>query len=194
MVSDELPGILQRCYNPPRRGAKNKGKKPAGGRRAFLDFATGSVCETIDREMKFSAHLFLSPPDELSQEHLTSLDFGEMKNSIQRYTPVLWRILRQAAYTTTQTVRNKHKDPDMVVLHMISQAQFTRSNRRGRVAKLWSIYLKACGLSARAFDALHALGILMSHKWTANAYGTLSDRAMEEVRALIRSRAVLSHH
>jgi hypothetical protein len=69
---------------------------------------------------------------------------------------------------------------------MISQAQFTRSNRRARVAKLWSIYLKACGLSARAFDALHALGVLMSHKWTANAYGTLSDRAMEAVCTAIR--------
>ncbi|KAJ6587839.1 hypothetical protein B0H10DRAFT_2197752 [Mycena sp. CBHHK59/15] len=40
MVSDELPGILQRCYNPPRRSNKKKGKRPAGGCRALLDFAT----------------------------------------------------------------------------------------------------------------------------------------------------------
>jgi hypothetical protein len=53
------------------------------------------------------------------------------------------------------------------------------------VPKLWAIYLKACGLSARAFDALHALGIVMSHKWTANAFGTISDRTMEETRQLI---------
>lgn len=68
---------------------------------------------------------------------------------------------------------------------MISQAHYTRSNRRGRVPKIWSIYLKACGLSARAFDALHALGILMSHKWTSNAVGTLSTRAMTTVQKRI---------
>ncbi|KAJ7762556.1 hypothetical protein B0H16DRAFT_1807104 [Mycena metata] len=185
MVSDELPGILQRCYNPPRRGQKGKGKRPAGGRRALLDFATHCVSDTIDREMKMSAHLFLSPPEELSEKHLTTLDFEEMRDLMQIHAPVLWRVLRRAAYTPTQVTRNKHKDPDMVVLHMISQAQYTRSNRRGRVAKLWSIYLKACGLSARAFDALHALGILMSHKWTADTYGTLSDVAMDEVRSAI---------
>ncbi|KAJ7930381.1 hypothetical protein B0H13DRAFT_2228277 [Mycena leptocephala] len=188
MVSDELPGILRPCYNPPRRSRRQHGRRPAGAHRPLLDFATSCVSETVDREMKLSAHLFLSPPEELSEEHLTSLDFGKMKDSIQRDAPVLWKILRQTAYTPEQEARNKHKDPDMnpVVLHMISQAQFTRSNRRARFAKLWSIYLKACGLSARAFDALHALGILMSHKWTANAYGTLSDRAMEAVRAAIR--------
>ncbi|KAJ6573708.1 hypothetical protein B0H10DRAFT_1838043 [Mycena sp. CBHHK59/15] len=27
MVSDELPGILQRCYNTPRRSNKKKGKR-----------------------------------------------------------------------------------------------------------------------------------------------------------------------
>jgi hypothetical protein len=45
--------------------------------------------------------------------------------------------------------------------------------------------LKACGLSARAFDALHALGVLMSHKWTSNAVGTLSTRAMTTVQKRI---------
>ncbi|KAJ6499887.1 hypothetical protein DFH09DRAFT_945039 [Mycena vulgaris] len=185
MVSDELPGILERCYNPPRRSHKAKGKRPAGGRRVLLEFATTCVSDAIDREMKLSANLFLSPPEDLSEEHLTSLDFDELKVLIQMHAPILWRIFRRAAYTPLQESRNKHKDPDMVVLQMISQAQFTRSNRRGRVAKLWSIYLKACGLSARAFDGLHALGILMSHKWTANAYGTLSDSAMAAVRILI---------
>ncbi|KAJ7666119.1 hypothetical protein DFH06DRAFT_917823, partial [Mycena polygramma] len=114
MVSDEFPGILQRCYNPPRRTHKRKGKKPAGGRRALLEFATNCISDTIDREMKLSAHLFLSPPEDLSEEHLTSLDFGEMKEAIQKDAPVLWRILRQAAYTPAQAARNKSKNPDMV--------------------------------------------------------------------------------
>ncbi|KAJ6625547.1 hypothetical protein B0H10DRAFT_2430336 [Mycena sp. CBHHK59/15] len=181
MTSEELPGILDRCYRPPRPS----GEPPQAARQPLLDFAVKTVSNAIDREMMVSAFLFLSPPEDLSEEHLTALDFHELKGQLQELLPILWQILRRAAYTPQQEARNKHKNPDMVVLHMISQAQYTRSNRRGRVTKLWSIYLKACGLSARAFDALHVLGILMSHKWTANAIGTLSDRAMKMVQRLI---------
>ncbi|KAJ6616588.1 hypothetical protein B0H10DRAFT_2390875 [Mycena sp. CBHHK59/15] len=181
MTSEELPGILDRCYRPPRPS----GEPPQAARQPLLDFAVKTVSNAIDREMMVSAFLFLSPPEDLLEEHLTALDFHELKGQLQELLPILWQILRRAAYTPQQEARNKHKNPDMVVLHMISQAQYTRSNRRGRVTKLWSIYLKACGLSARAFDALHVLGILMSHKWTANAIGTLSDRAMKMVQRLI---------
>ncbi|KAF8221362.1 hypothetical protein L208DRAFT_1533023 [Tricholoma matsutake] len=57
-----------------------------------------------------------------------------------------------------------------------------------RLPKLWAIYLKACGLSARAFDAIHALGITMSHKWAADAYGTLSNLKMKEVQAAVQNK------
>ena len=70
---------------------------------------------------------------------------------------------------------------------MISQCQYTRSYRRGRLAKAWGIYLKACGMSARTFDAIHSLGLTMSHKWTADALRTLSASAMEEIRKLVKT-------
>lgn len=77
---------------------------------------------------------------------------------------------------------------------MVSQVQYTRSHQCGRLPKLWAIYLKACGLSARAFDAIHALGVTMSHKWAANAYGTLSELKMKEVRLAIEKRPwTISH-
>lgn len=117
MVSDELPGILERCYDPPRTGHRAKSKKPAGGRRVLLDFATKCVCDAIDREMKLSAPLFLSPPEDLTEEHLTSLDFDGLKASIQKYAPISWSILRRASYTPEQATRNKHKDPEMVSLN-----------------------------------------------------------------------------
>jgi hypothetical protein len=62
------------------------------------------------------------------------------------------------------------------------------------VAKLWAVYLKACGLSTCAFDALHGLGLVMSHKWTANAYGTISDKAMQEVRREIQTEPFIASH
>ncbi|KAJ7849914.1 hypothetical protein B0H13DRAFT_1905974 [Mycena leptocephala] len=181
MVSDELPEILARWHKPPRAA----GSQPAGARRPLEEFALKTVCSCIDRGIKLSASLFLSPPEDLSEEQLTSLNFDSFKTEVKSRNPMLWEVLRHAAYSPLQKSRNKHKDPDMVVLNIISQIQYTRSHRRGRVPKLWAIYLKACGLSARAFDALHALGIVMSHKWTANAFGTMSGRAMEETRQLI---------
>ncbi|KAJ6611143.1 hypothetical protein B0H10DRAFT_1810255, partial [Mycena sp. CBHHK59/15] len=99
MVSDELSGILEQCYNPPRRGQKAKGKKPAGGRLVLFDFATRCVSNVIDWEIKLSAHLFLSPPEDLSEEQLTSLDFDGLKESIKEHAPILWHIFLQAAYT-----------------------------------------------------------------------------------------------
>ncbi|KAJ7080894.1 hypothetical protein B0H15DRAFT_786779 [Mycena belliarum] len=182
MVSDELPGILARWYKPPRPS----GAKPAGARTPLEHFALNTVCASIDRGMKLSAPLFLSPPEELSEEHLTTFDFASFKSQVKTGNSMLWEVIRHAAYSPLQESRNKHKDPDMVVLNIISQIQYTRSHRRGRVPKLWAIYLKACGLSARAFDALHALGIVMSHKWTAEAFGILSDSAIKDVQELVQ--------
>jgi hypothetical protein len=80
------------------------------------------------------------------------------------------------------------------VLTSIAQFQYSRSHDRNRFQKLWAIYLKACGLSARAFDAIHVLGLTMSHKWAANAYGVLSERAMQEVRKVIQKSPFLMSH
>jgi hypothetical protein len=110
MTSEELPGIIERCYNPPRP----VGERPGGGRQVLFDFAVQCVSDAIDREMKISAPLFLSPPEELSEEHLTSLDFEALKVQVQTSAPNLWLIFRRAAYTPLQEARNKHKHPDMV--------------------------------------------------------------------------------
>ncbi|KAF9231156.1 hypothetical protein BU15DRAFT_82749 [Melanogaster broomeanus] len=180
LVSEELPGILARWYKPPRN--KNKGRHPAGARPAIEGFAVNCVTHLLDRQMEHIALHFVSPPSELSQTNLTTFNFKAFIQTVKGDAPLLWRVMRQVAYSEQQRLRNIHKDPDMVILHLIAQAQYTRSHNRGWIAKLWAIYLKSCGLSARAFDALHALGSLMSHKWTANAYGTLAERAMEEAR------------
>jgi hypothetical protein len=81
------------------------------------------------------------------------------------------------------------------VLTSIAQFQYSRSHHCNCLQKLWAIYLKACGLSARAFDAIHLLGLTMSHKWTANAYGILSECAiMQEVRKVIQKFPFLISH
>ena len=54
---------------------------------------------------------------------------------------------------------------------------YSRSQRSCRLTVGWSIYLKACGLSARAFDTLHSLGLVMSYKWTCEAFTTIARTA-----------------
>lgn len=110
MTSEEFPGILEQCYRPPRA----VGTPPKGGRVTLLKFAVGCVSDAIDREMKIAAPHFLSPPEDLSEEHLTSLDFNKLKLAVQADTLILWLLLHCAAYTPEQQVQNKHKNPDMV--------------------------------------------------------------------------------
>jgi hypothetical protein len=64
--------------------------------------------------MKVTAPAFLSSPKELSKEHLISFDFDKLKSEVQQDAPVLWELLRNAAYRPKQEKMNLRKDPDMV--------------------------------------------------------------------------------
>ncbi|KAJ3822556.1 hypothetical protein F5880DRAFT_1507682 [Lentinula raphanica] len=188
MNCDELPRIVQVWHKPPRRPCSQKSRRPFGASSVMENFALNCVASQVDREMQLSASLLASDPLDFSEDHLLGVDFEELKAQVSSQNPTIWRILRGAAYSTKQEKRNKYKDPDMVVLNIFSQLQYTRSSRRGRIAKLWAIYLKSCGLSARAFDAVHAVGICMSHRWAAQAYVTLSEQAMNRLRQLTQTR------
>lgn len=205
MVSDELPKLLDRWYQPPSRSQGHQGQRPLAAKKVLVSFAQKIVNEEIDREIKRTAKFFVSRPELLSKEHLLSLDFRAMIETCRTYAPTMWHLFRNAAYTAEQERHNIRKNPDMVsiistgcsmniltfveiVLSMISQCQYTRSYCRGRLAKAWAIYLKACGMSACAFDAIHSLGLTMSQKWTANAFQTLSKSAMDEVRERVKAQ------
>lgn len=81
--------------------------------------------------------------------------------------------------------------PPKIVLMIISMLSYTRSHHRNRLQKVFGIYLKFRGLSAKGFDMLHSLGITMSHKWTGNATERMSKAAMEEVKKLMEDYAWL---
>ena len=63
---------------------------------------------------------------------------------------------------------------------------YTRTHRANRLQKLFAIYLKFRGLSAKAFDTLHALGVTMSHKWACTHVAKMSASAMQEVTRLMQ--------
>jgi len=44
------------------------------------------------------------------------------------------------------------------------------------------------------WNALHGLGLVMSHKWMANVYGTISNKAMQEVQREIQTEPFIASH
>ena len=73
-----------------------------------------------------------------------------------------------------------------IVLMIILMLSYTHSHCRAHFQKMFAIYLKFCGLSAKGFDTLHALALTMSHKWTGNAVGQISHEAMKGVVRLMQ--------
>jgi hypothetical protein len=71
-----------------------------------------------------------------------------------------------------------------IVLMILAMLQYTRNQRQNRFQKLFAIYFKFRGLTAKGFDTLHALALTMSHKWTCESIGRMSERAMAEALAL----------
>lgn len=63
-----------------------------------------------------------------------------------------------------------------MVLMLISMLTFSRSHSNSKLPKLLTVYFKSCGLAAKAFDTLHALGITMSQKWAYDGIERLSSR------------------
>ncbi|KIJ62763.1 hypothetical protein HYDPIDRAFT_93422 [Hydnomerulius pinastri MD-312] len=112
LVSEELPGILARCYRPPRN--HNKGPRPAGGRRALEIFAVQIVGDLVNRDMEHLGPLFLSPPTDLTTEHLTTFDFDKFTSKIETAAPLVCNLVDKMVYSPKQRARNSHKNPKMV--------------------------------------------------------------------------------
>ncbi|TRM57980.1 hypothetical protein BD626DRAFT_540231 [Schizophyllum amplum] len=152
-----------RWADPPR---VRKGTQPEGGATSVKEAAFVIVLEQLTQELaNISSKVLRSPANrELSAEELTSMRFSELIPRVQDIAPQTWSLLRQLGYSARQEVHNTRKNPDKKAL---------------------SIYVKFKGLSAKAFDTLHASGLVMSHKWTGNAVDKISKRAMDEVATMM---------
>ncbi|KIM73719.1 hypothetical protein PILCRDRAFT_92920 [Piloderma croceum F 1598] len=100
-------------------------------------------------------------------------------------------IMENFAVECTQHILDRELEIVMMVISMLS---YPRSHHQNRFQKLFAIYLKFRGLSAKGFDTLHALALTMSHKWTGNAVGRISKRSMEEVVELMQHFPWLISH
>jgi len=59
---------------------------------------------------------------------------------------------------------------------------YFRSHHRCRLQKLLALYFQFKGVSAKGFDTLHAMGLTMSHTWTAETVARISKDCMNEVK------------
>ncbi|KAJ7670870.1 hypothetical protein DFH06DRAFT_1370098 [Mycena polygramma] len=189
--STELPSILHRWWKPP-RSASNKKKRPKGAKAAMQDFAFECSRQVLELELEGLSDLFKSPAGiDVKEEELTATSFSKLIAQVKSLAPNLWRVLMQLARSPTQQKRSPKKDPSKVVffaqiiLVVIAIFEYTRSHHRGRLQKLFAIYFKFKGLSAKGFDTLHAIGLTMSNKWTGDAVGRISAASMAEMQKLM---------
>ncbi|KAF9078093.1 hypothetical protein BDP27DRAFT_1413005 [Rhodocollybia butyracea] len=95
--------------------------QPLGAKLAMQAFAKECVSELINRELQQSAPIFLSDPEDTSEEKLLGTSFCLLKEPVRESNETLWTLLQKAAYTTKQKRRNK--DPDMS--HFVSATAWT---------------------------------------------------------------------
>ncbi|KAJ7272390.1 hypothetical protein C8J57DRAFT_1599607 [Mycena rebaudengoi] len=186
MSSAELPGILRRWWTPPRTG-NSRQSRTKGGKDAMEKFAEECMQSIIERELDGIATTMSSPTgDDVDEEELTGTSFADLIDVVQKSAPHSWALVNRMAYSQKQEERNTHKDPAKLILAVISILSYSRSHHRNRMQKLFAIYFKFRGLSAKGFDTLHALGLTMSNRWTGVAVGKISKRAMDTVLDLMK--------
>ncbi|KAK7041258.1 hypothetical protein R3P38DRAFT_3310010 [Favolaschia claudopus] len=157
MCSDELPNIFSSCLKPPRWSASAKKKRATGGRKALAPVAVNWCLEVMHKEMYALRPLLTTDTaTDVRAESLTGFTFLQLH-------------ARMSITVTT-----------------ISQLMYQRSWTNNRLQKTFAIYFKFKGLSAKGFDVLHALGLVMRHSWISKAIRRMSQMTLDELRELVR--------
>ncbi|KAH9965404.1 hypothetical protein BC827DRAFT_1126544 [Russula dissimulans] len=172
MVSKELLVILSHWRRPPQ--AHNAGIRTQAAYNTMNVFALDTVSKLVGKEMGALMKVMVSPSVDLSEESLLGIWWKELALEVNTVTPTTWTLFYRAVSGSTDTQVKNHKT---CVLMMIAMARFSHSHHMCKIQKLMTIYFKSCGLTTKAFDTLHALGITMSQKWSYDGIEALSKHA-----------------
>ncbi|KAF4611552.1 hypothetical protein D9613_004492 [Agrocybe pediades] len=155
---------------PPRTQGSRKAR-PQGASAVMRSFCLDYVQKETSRELEqLAPELESSTEIDVEKETLLHTTFDSLSEEMKKSTPMLWTLLSTLTSRSHSRKSNKHKNP---------------------LKKLFAIYLKFKGISAKGFDTLHALGLTMSHKWTSNTVERISANCMAEVTELIRKHVWL---
>lgn len=77
------------------------------------------------------------------------------------------------------------------MLFVVCQLAFSRNRNANLFHKFFTVYLKGCGLPAKAIDTMSSLGLTMSQKWAFNGIDTLAKHANMELQQQIHDHKLL---
>ncbi|EGN96693.1 hypothetical protein SERLA73DRAFT_75565 [Serpula lacrymans var. lacrymans S7.3] len=105
MVSNELPEILKRWSKPPyTQGTHNA--RASGAKGVLEKFLFGCIGEVLEDELRRIQDLAKCPPEDVSEEGLTSLFIEDLVLKLQSPgfdgTPMLWALLQHLTRTDSQ--------------------------------------------------------------------------------------------
>ncbi|KAK7059555.1 hypothetical protein R3P38DRAFT_3167995 [Favolaschia claudopus] len=186
LTSTELQSILHRWWKPPRLSGSKK-RRPKGAKEVMEKFALGCSLQVLELELENIAEFFKSPSGaDVTEEELAGTSFPQLIAGVKKLAPNLWDILMRLSRTSSQQTRSPKKNPAKTIIVIIALFEYTRSNRRSRLQKLFAIYFKFKGLSAKGFDTLHAIGLTMSSRWTSDAVDRISAAAIDDMKLLLQ--------
>ena len=80
------------------------------------------------------------------------------------------------------------------IVFVICQLAFRRNRRANAFQKFLSLYLKRCGLAARAFDTLSSLGVTTSQKWAFTGIDHIVQSPQRKYALDVRRRLFIVSH
>ena len=198
--SAQFPRILERWE-----------KKSSAAKVVLKAHALSTIKVAVNAEMDDAVSELTITSEEIHEENLLSITQEHLVERLKPVTSTLWEILDTSA-TRKDKSRNKHiHSPGKVrvryrcqmecfdhdaqtISFVICQLAFRRNRRANTFQKFLALYLKGCGLAARAFDTLSSLGVTTSQKWAFTGIGHIVESAQEEYVQDVRRRQFLITH
>ncbi|PPR00408.1 hypothetical protein CVT26_009693 [Gymnopilus dilepis] len=171
----KLGGILHRWARPPRRPGSNK-RRALGAYPIMKDFAVDFLKNLASTELERLAKFLHSSADgseDVRTSNLLKTGFKDLSTTMHAHAPVFWTLLES-------------------LMDRPSAREETKKEKTKITSTI--VCILSYGVSAKGFDTLHALGITMSHKWTANAVERITNQCMKEVKEHIDVRPWLISH
>lgn len=169
MNSTELPEII-----------KQWSRRSEAAQRFLTTWAVDHVTQRINTEMNAAVEKLRCDGDDLSEQTFLSITPQSMESLLEPEVPTLWTVLKSAAKTSQQEKRNKDNSKKVRVAQIqmascaclpftrqnipfiVCQLAFSRNRNANLFHKFFTVYLKGCGLPAKAIDTMSSLGLTMS--------------------------------
>ncbi|KAK7014553.1 hypothetical protein R3P38DRAFT_2758770 [Favolaschia claudopus] len=163
MCSDELPNIFRCCLKPPRWSASAKKKRATGGRKGLAPVAVDWCPEVMHKEMDALGPLLTTDTaTDVRAESLTGFTFLELHARMSVVAPTLVQFMDSLPRRRSFPVLKLLLDHGHHHLSAHVPKQLVQQPSPKDIFNLLE-YFKFKGLTAKEFDVLHALGLVMSH-------------------------------